>query len=990
MKFSKLLVCAVSILAFALPVLGQLPTGTLTGHVDDGTVAVPGVTVTVASANLQGTRTAATSVNGDYIFNFLPPGDYVVKFELQGFQTVETGVKISAAQRATVDATMPQATVAEEVTVTGSYETISTSSQAAMTITQNLLNKLPIAQTFYNYAALAPGTASTGPSQNLTISGAQSWENLFMVNGVSIQDNVRNTPTNLFIEDAIQETTTQTAAVSAEYGRFAGGVVNMLTKSGGNEMHGSARLNLDSSKWAEKAPLRTGILNDTIDRTWMATLGGFVVKDKLWYFLGYRNRSTEASTQTYITNLPYTQPIEESRYEGKLTFSINPNHRIIGSYIKNEQTQGNNFFGFPMDFASLYNRELPTDLTAGNYTGILSDNLFVEAQYSRKKFAFVGSGSLYTDLIKGTLLIDLSRGNSYRYWSPTFCGVCDPETRDNEEYLVKGSYFLSTPGLGTHDIVAGYDSFNDQRFSNNHQSGSDYRIRGSSTIIRGGEIYPQWFNTNTVVRWTPIFAGSKGTNFKTNSVFVNDKWRLNNHWSFNIGLRYDKNDGKDSDGKLVAKDSAVSPRLGTTWDPKGDGEWLFNASYGKYTMAIASGIADGTAVGGQPGTIDFAYKGPEINPNSNAATLLDSAAALQILFDWYHANVDENDFATNPYLLGADIPGATAQIKDSLNSTSADEITLGVTKRFGTRGLVRVDFVNRTFHDFYDLQRDLSTGQITTPNGTFDKGYYVNNDSSLERRYRAIQVQFSYRPWDALSIGGNYTYSNAYGNVDGENTVSGPITSGILTYPEYLRAAWYAPKGDLAIDQQHKARLWVVYDIFNTKHNSLSVSLLQSFFSGTPYGAIGTINLVSGGVPYVTNPGYKVPPTLQTYYFTNRDTFHTDDETRTDISFNYGFKVPALGAQIEFFVIPGVTNVFNEKAVELPNASVYTSRNSGRGLSNFNPFTTEPIECPQGNTAAQCTALGANWQKAPTFGNAVAYQNYQTARTFTLSVGVRF
>jgi hypothetical protein len=338
----------------------------------------------------------------------------------------------------------------------------------------------------------------------------------------------------------------------------------------------------------------------------------------------------------------------------------------------------------------------------------------------------------------------------------------------------------------------------------------------------------------------------------------------------------------------------------------------------------------------RPGTIDFAYKGPEINPNSNAATLLDSAAALQILFDWYHANVDENDFATNPYLLGADIPGATAQIKDSLNSTSADEITLGVTKRFGTRGLVRVDFVNRTFHDFYDLQRDLSTGQITTPNGTFDKGYYVNNDSSLERRYRAIQVQFSYRPWDALSIGGNYTYSNAYGNVDGENTVSGPITSGILTYPEYLRAAWYAPKGDLAIDQQHKARLWVVYDIFNTKHNSLSVSLLQSFFSGTPYGAIGTINLVSGGVPYVTNPGYKVPPTLQTYYFTNRDTFHTDDETRTDISFNYGFKVPALGAQIEFFVIPGVTNVFNEKAVELPNASVYTQLRQG-------PLQLQPV-----------------------------------------------
>jgi hypothetical protein len=352
--------------------------------------------------------------------------------------------------------------------------------------------------------------------------------------------------------------------------------------------------------------------------------------------------------------------------------------------------------------------------------------------------------------------------------------------------------------------------------------------------------------------------------------------------------------------------------------------------------------------------------------------------------------VNENNFATNPYLLSASIPGATAQIKNSLNSTSADEWTLGVTKRFGSRGMVRLDVVNRAFHNFYDLQRDMTTGTVTTPNGTFDKGYYVNNDSSLERKYKAVQIQFSYRPWDPLSIGGNYTYSNAYGNVDGENTVSGPVTSGLLTYPEYLRASWYAPKGDLSIDQKHKARIWAVYDIFNTKHNSLSVSLLQSYFSGTPYGAIGTINLVHNKVPYVTNPGYKVPPTTQTYYFTNRDAFHTDSESRTDISFNYGFKVPALGAQIEFFVIPAVTNVFNEKAVEAPNASVYTSRNAGKGLSDFNPFTTAPVECPQGQTAAQCTALGATWQKAPTFGTPVAYQNYQTPRTFTLSVGVRF
>jgi outer membrane receptor protein involved in Fe transport len=990
MRFAKFFICALGILAVALPAVAQIPTGTLIGHVDDGKVPLPGVTVTVTSPSLQGARIATTSVNGDYIFTFLPPGDYNVRFELQGFQTVETGIKLSAAQRSTVNATMPQAKVAEEVTVTGSYETISTSAQAASTITQDLLNKLPIAQTFYNYASLAAGTASTGPSGNLTISGAASFENLFMVNGVSIQDNIRNTPTNLFIEDAIQETTTQTAAVSAEYGRFAGGVVNMLTKSGGNEMHGSVRLNLDSSKWSNKAPLQTGILNDTINRTWMATLGGFIFKDKLWYFLGYRNRSTSNSTQTYVTNIPYTLPIDEKRYEGKLTYSITPNHRIIGSYIKNDQTQGNNSFNRVMDLTSLYTRQLPTDLTSANYTGILTDNFFVEGQYSRKTFAFENSGSSYTDIIKGTLMIDRALGGTtYRYWSPTFCGVCGPEKRDNKEYIAKATYFLSTAGIGTHDLVAGYDAFDDERFSNNYQSGSNYRILGTDVIVRNGVIFPQLLTSNTILRWTPIFALTKGTNFWTNSAFANDKWRLNDHLSFNVGVRYDKNDGKDADGKLVAKDANWSPRLGITWDPKANGEWAVNASYGKYVMAIANSIADSSAVGGQPGTIDFLYKGPEINADKNAANLIDTATAIQMVFDWFNS-VGGADLTKNPYVDAVDIPGATALIKGSLNSTNAVEYTVGVTKRLGSRGMLRVDYVNRKYGDFYALQRDLTTGTVTTPNGTFDKGYYINDSNALERKYYGLQVQFSYRPIDALSIGGNYTYSNAYGNWDAENVGSGPITSGIFNYPQYLRASWYAPKGDLSIDQKHKARVWAVFDVLNTKHNSLSVSVMESYLSGQPYGANGTINLVSGGVPYVPNPGYKTPPSTQSYWFTNRDAFHEDNETRLDLSVNYGFKVPALGTQLEFFVIPAITNVLNEKAVTNPNASVYTSRNSGQGLSNFNPFATEPIECPQANTAAQCTAMGANWKKSPTFGKPVSYTDYQTPRTFTLSVGVRF
>jgi hypothetical protein len=92
----------------------------------------------------------------------------------------------------------------------------------------------------------APGTSDSGPGGNVTISGGQSYENLWLVNGVVVNENVRQQALPLFIEDAIQETTTQTAGVSAEYGRFAGGVITSITKSGGNQFSGSLRFNFDN------------------------------------------------------------------------------------------------------------------------------------------------------------------------------------------------------------------------------------------------------------------------------------------------------------------------------------------------------------------------------------------------------------------------------------------------------------------------------------------------------------------------------------------------------------------------------------------------------------------------------------------------------------------------------------------------------------------------------------------------------------------------
>jgi outer membrane receptor protein involved in Fe transport len=224
---------------------------------------------------------------------------------------------------------------------------------------------------------------------------------------------------------------------------------------------------------------------------------------------------------------------------------------VAGSYLKVNEEQTNSSFGTILDVDSLVPaRTLPQEILTVNYNGVLTSNLFLEGLYSQRKFTFEGSGSPYTDLIQGTLLRDLSRGRA-RYNSPTFCGVCDPEGRDNRDYLIKGTYFLSTTTLGSHNIVLGYDNFSGERKSNNYQSGSNYRIFTTSALIQNGDIFPVVDNLSYVY-YTPINNLSQGSDVLTHSAFLNDSWRLSDRLSFNLGVRYDKNDARDSKGIVTA------------------------------------------------------------------------------------------------------------------------------------------------------------------------------------------------------------------------------------------------------------------------------------------------------------------------------------------------------------------------------------------------------------------------------------------------------
>ena len=988
--------------------LAQNPTGTLTGTVTDADGgALPGVTVTATSPNLQGARVVVTGGNGSYKLAFLPPGDYEVTYELNGFATVSRQVKVSAAVNTASDIEMQLGAIEEEIIVTSQQAAISESTTGSSTYGYEEIDDLPVDRDLDSVVALTPGATVSETTGGISIAGAMTYENLWTLNGVVINENVRGQELPLFIEDAIQETTTQVSGISAEYGRFQGGVINAITKSGGNEFTGSLRVNLTNDDWI--ATPDDQIFAEPIDdvnQSYEATVGGYLWRDHVWFFGAGRDESESAQDALPVSNIPFQTSQEQERIEGKLTGTVADSHTVVASYLEIDEVTENSFSFTAIDPGSLTDRADPQEIQSLNYTGILTPSFFVEAQYSEREYQIgVGSGADSRTLVDGTLM----RTNSgpERYYTPTFCGVCEQEERNNENTLAKASWFLSTEGLGTHDLVFGYDTFTDIRFAVNHQTGSDFTVWDTRFTQIGDEVFPTIYPcvegpgcatttgqnpggafTAGSIGWWAVFNldDVQATDFETNSLYVNDRWQLNEHWSFNVGVRYDESDGTNGGGAQVLDDDKISPRLGVNWDVKGDGDLVAHANYGTYVAAITNTIADSTSSGGAIGLFESLYGGPALNVDcGQGGPCMSTREVLQEVFDWYLANggvTDLDDDLTNlPNLVSVFIPGETAAIQGTLASPSTDEVALGVTKRLGNRGLLRADVVAREYEDFYSNLTTTETGQVDTEQGPADFTRVGNfGDDVLEREYLGLHLQGRYRLSDRVTAAANYTLSELEGNIIGETGPAGPVTASPNSFPEYFETSWSWPVGNLPDDQTHKFRGWVIFDLLDTENHALSFSVLQNYLSGEHFSLVGEVDTR----PFVDNPGYVTPPRDVDYYFSDRGAFEYDDITATDLSLNYSFLWSALGRQIEVYVQPEVLNVFDEDGLvdfdtrirSFNNANTSTACN-GAPCQQFNPFTETPVE-------------GVHWAKRETFGQPLAENDFQDPREYRFSVGFRF
>jgi hypothetical protein len=962
------------------PIQAQTTSATLTGRATVEGKGVPGVTVTLTSPALQSNRIVTTGDDGEFTAVALPPGPYTVTFELAGLQPAVRNLRLAVAGAARADAELTPRAMAESVIVEPYPLSVTSSPQVATNLSGELVEFLPSGRTIIDTVLLAPGVQNSGPSKQPIINGAPSYDNLYLVNGVTINDQIRGQPHKLFIEDAIQETTVLTAGISAEYGRFTGGVVNVITRSGGNNLTGSLRDTLSSDRWTARTPyvnepehLRS--LNHDLE----GTLGGRVLRDRLWFFLAGRYDRRENALATLGNNIPFTHGTSEDRMEAKLTGALSPKHSVVGSWMDVRLRENNVVFDQVADLNSLWDTTTPNSLLALYYTGILRQDTVVEGQFSKKQYALRGgnSGIAVGDLIHGTPVFGLENG--WLAAAPVFCAACGPSRRDNRDLLVKASWFGSTPRFGDHTLVAGVDDFHELRNENSRQSASDFVIYGN-VVTFGSQNYVQFVPDETEISYSPVlFPGDRPADFSTRSAFVNDRVALGSRFAFNLGLRYDANRGHDSLGVSQAKDNRFSPRLGATWDLRGNGMERLNATFSRYASKVQQIIAGNASPADTPALYYYVYEGPEINVDP--AHAVPAAEALRQLFAWFQSVGGVNN---EEFLLGGGLPGQMV-VRGQLVAPVMDETTLGYGHQFSNRGMLRADYIQRRWSDFYVTELTTANGKIPQPGGTqADRIFVSNGGEGLSRRYHAVAMQGGYRI-ARFSLGGNYTWSRLTGNVEGEAAGSAavPMMSPSAYQPEYRGFTQNAPMGYLSGDIRNRANVWAGYDI-PTRYGRFVATMLERYQSPRSYSAVANVDVRS-----IHNPGYANAPTQVPYYVFGRGTLRTDAVSSTGVGLNYATAV--RGAQ--FLAEVDVENIFNQHAVEDPsfvNRQVTMSR-SDRNLAAFNPFTTVPVACPQGvaTSSAQCKGI-TNYQVSKNFGLPTDQKAYQTPRTVRLSFGVRF
>jgi outer membrane receptor protein involved in Fe transport len=963
-----------------------LQTGIMSGVVKDPEgLPLPGATVTVTSPALQGSRTAVTDAIGAYIIRGLPPGTYEVLVQFTGTTDLKQTVEVPLGGIAELDATLKLGGIQETVNVVADSTppTLATTQQSA-NYRSELISTLPIGRRPFEIAELAPGVTDNTPNVGqLAVGGAFAFDSIFLIDGVDTNDNLFGNSNNLFVEDAIEETQVLTSGISAEYGRFGGGVVNVITRSGGNQFHGSFRTNFSRPSWSDETPFedarvpfvpRTSVLS----KNYEGTIGGPIIRSRLWFFNADRYQDAQTDNIFAEFSGPYTTGTLNKRFELKLTGSPIVNHTVSGSYL-NSPTESTNLATInttmSMTASTLVDRQTPNSLWVMNYNGVLSNKVFATFQWSKKDFGFRNAGGTSTAIADSPFITRgaLPGGSPLnRHFNAPYFDSNDPEDRNNKQYTGSVSYFLTSRGTGRHDLKTGFEHFTSSRNGGNSQSSTgyvfrtDYLVGADGKPIAGsdGEPIPIWGGnaaapgsaTTRLENWIPTRGAT--LDIRTLSLYLQDRWQAGNRITMDLGVRYEQV-RSEATGDIVGADTdTVVPRLGVSFDIEGNGRTIAQATYARYSGRFSERAFGRNTNVGTPSSVILGYTGP----NGQG---LDFAPAFNL---------------ANYTPLQGSFPTANVFFDENLTSPKSNEFTLSLGRELGNGGYAKAIYSWRNTSDFIeDLRTDPTAAGKTTVivdgrnYGTFDNIVWANT-SDQTREYQALQFLSRVRFTQKLFVEGHWTVQiKNHGNFEGEAANQPGNGSVWFDYPEVNSSpARYYPYGPLDEFQRHKVRIWTSYNQGLGRFGSVDIAPIWRINSGLTYSLAAT-SVPPSAIQAAANPGYVSGSTLtNTLFFDERGSESFKGYGLLDLSVRYG--VP-IWQTVQPWIQMQVYNVLNN------NKLIQWDTTVTRDLTGPVDAIGQPI----------------NYVKGPNFGKGTAATHYPRwssgengGRTFRLAMGVRF
>jgi len=602
------------LLAFVLALTGlaaaQETTGTITGRiVDSQGLAVPGATVTVTGP--QGSKTVVTDGTGRFNAPFLTPGVFSIKAELQGFKSAEKkDITVRLGQTADIPITMEVGGLTETVEVTGSTNTIDTSTT---TVGANLdtaqLNQIPVGRTFAQALYLTPGVSSSGTAgqANPSISGGTGLENQYVVDGA----NVTNTGYgglgsysrtfgslgNATPYDFIKEIQVKTGGYEAEFGQATGGVVNVVTKSGTNQVRGSVfgYTQPDALQGGFKQfQASNGSVNTTANQVNdFGVEGGVpIIRNRLFFF-GAVDPSWRIRTLTAPPTFPLASLGEVDRnrrttsYAAKATAQMSDNHRVDVSFFGDPSHGANGpqrtSALLATDNSSFSTLDFGGHQQAIRYSGVVTNSWLIDATWARSlnKIAEVPSVDTWR-VVNRTVTPNIITGG---------IGSYEKGNRSlNRQYQVKSTNIFSG-----HQVKYGFEYYDSVYSQLNQITGPTFKAADGRQTATGARIdvlpAPEVAGGRIFRVTRANFNSERSTPQKYWDLFVQDSWQVGDRLTINPGVRYED---ETMSGTIIQDwrlKNNWAPRIGVAYDASGDGRTKVYANYGRFYARIPNDLA---------------------------------------------------------------------------------------------------------------------------------------------------------------------------------------------------------------------------------------------------------------------------------------------------------------------------------------------------------------------------------------------------------------